>query len=403
MKNLLKKLDQFQQRHRSTAFAYGVVKKYGQDRGGNLAALITYYGFLSLFPLLLLFYTVSSYVLPHLPGSQAALTKSVVGEFPVIGPQLHSNVHQPLRGSPLAILFGVVTLAWGALGVSQILQQTMYDVWGVPSGKRPNFVSRVLRGTVLFLLLGLGIVGTTVVASVGSVLNWGPFGSLLAALPAALVNIGVFLLVFRLLSPPDAETRSLLPGAIIGGIGWQVLQSVGVNLVSHQLRHSSQVYGVFAVTLGLLSFLYLAAELTVYSAEINVVRARHLWPRSLLENSGTGEQPSPSAGAPDKAKAAPQPEERRRPPPDWPGPGPAPAWWGAGPAPTSSGTNRGAEVEPAPAWSGANRGAGAEPAPAPWATDRNAGAQEAAPGSPPASDGPRPPSGRRWQSARGIR
>jgi YihY family inner membrane protein len=383
MKHLLTKLDRFQQRHRFTAFAYGVIKKYGQDRGGNLAALITYYGFLSLFPLLLLFYTVSSYVLPHFPGSQGALTKSVIGEFPVIGPQLHSNVHQPLRGSPLAILFGVVTLAWGALGVSQILQQTLYDVWGVPSGDRPNFVSRVLRGAVLFLLLGLGIVGTTVVASVGSVLNWGPFGSLLAALPAALVNIGVFLAVFRLLSPPDSELRSLLPGAIVGGVGWQVLQSIGVNLVSHQLRHSSQVYGVFAVTLGLLSFLYLAAELTVYSAEINVVRARHLWPRSLLEKAGDQASPASAAGGPGQAEAAGATGRPGREPGGQKVPGAAgrPERGGGQTTPEPETTR-----PPAPAWAGSGDGAAAE-----------------GPSGPRPADGPRPPSGKRWQAARSIR
>ncbi len=296
MKQVVGKLDRFQQRHRATAFGYGVVKKYSQDQGSNLSALIAYYGFLSLFPLLLLFYTVSSYVLPHFPGAQRALTASVVGEFPVIGPQLHSNTAHPLHGSPIALLVGVASLAWGALGVSKILQQAMHEVWGVPRHARPKFATKVGKGLLLFVVLGVGIAATTAVAGVGSVLDWGPFGSVLAALPAALVNIAVFLVMFRLLSPPDVKSRTLLPGALFAGIGWQVLQTVGVNLVSHQLRHSSQVYGVFGVTLGLLSFLYLAAELTVYAAEINVVRSRHLWPRSLVAPPPDKEEPAVEPG-----------------------------------------------------------------------------------------------------------
>ncbi len=267
---------------------FGVVKKFGDDRGGSLAALIAYYGFLSLFPLLLLFYTVVAFVLPHYPGAQADLTKSVISQFPVIGPQLQQNTQHPLKGSGLALLVGVVALVWGSLGIAQILQFTMQEVWNIPGRDRPGYVTRLLRSLLLFLVLGLGIAATTAVSGLGTILDWGPAGSLLAALPALVVNIGLFLLVFRLLTSSEVSLRQLLPGAVLGGIGWQVLQTVGVNLVSHQLQHASQVYGVFGFTLALISFLALAATLTVYSAELNVVLAHHLWPRSLL-------QPSPPA------------------------------------------------------------------------------------------------------------
>ncbi|HEY2300254.1 MAG TPA: YhjD/YihY/BrkB family envelope integrity protein [Acidimicrobiales bacterium] len=283
----LERLDDLQQRTR-IAPLFGVVKKFGDDRGGSLAALITYYGFLSLFPLLLLFYTVVAFVLPHYPGAQADLTKSVISQFPVIGPQLQQNTQHPLKGSGLALIVGVVALVWGSLGVAQILQFTMQEVWNIPGRDRPGYVTRLLRSLLLFLVLGLGIATTTAVSGLGTILDWGPAGSLLAALPALVVNIGLFLLVFRLLTSSEVSLRQLVPGAVLGGIGWQVLQTVGVNLVSHQLQHASQVYGVFGFTLALISFLALAATLTVYSAELNVVLAHHLWPRSLL-------QPSPAA------------------------------------------------------------------------------------------------------------
>jgi uncharacterized BrkB/YihY/UPF0761 family membrane protein len=163
----------------------------------------------------------------------------------------------------------------------------MHDVWNVPEKDRPGFVPRLVRGLLLFAVLGFGIVASTVVTGLGAVFNWGPFGSVLSAVPAALVNIGLFFLIFRVLSPRDVPGRDLIPGAILGGLGWQVLQTVGINLMTHQLRHSSQVYGVFGFTLALLSFLSLAATLTVYAAELNVVRARHLWPRSLLPEAPT--------------------------------------------------------------------------------------------------------------------
>jgi inner membrane protein YhjD len=277
----VRRLDQVQQRHRLPAFVVGVVKKFGDDRGGALAALITYYGFLSLFPLLLVFYTVMAYVLSS--SSQRQLKTSVLSQFPVIGPQLLRNTDHPLHGSPLALIVGVLALLWGALGVSQILQHTFQEVWNVPGKSRPGFVTRLLRSVTLFGALGLGILATTAVSSMGTALDWGPLGSVLAALPALAVNVGLFMVMFRILSPPDVASRDLLPGVVFGSVGWQVLQTVGINLVSHQLKHTSQVYGVFGLVLAMLSFLYLAAQVTVYAAEINVVRARHLWPRSIVQ------------------------------------------------------------------------------------------------------------------------
>jgi len=278
----LERLDELQQGVKPLAIVFGVVKKFGDDRGGSLAALIAYYGFLSLFPLLLLFYTVLAFVLPHYPSAQADLTKSVIGQFPVIGAQLQQNTEHPLKGSAVALIVGIVTLLWGSLGIAQILQFTMQEVWNIPGKKRPGYFPRLLRSVLLFAVLGSGIAITTAVSGLGTVLNWGPLGSVLAALPAVVVNVGLFLAVFRLLTPTEVTWRQLLPGAVVGGIGWQILQTVGVNLVSHQLKHAGQVYGVFGFTLALISFLSLAGTLTVYAAELNVVLARHVWPRSLL-------------------------------------------------------------------------------------------------------------------------
>ncbi len=98
----------------------------------------------------------------------------------------------------------------------------------------------------------------------------------------AAFGAGMYLGAFRALTPKGVPTRSLLPGAITGGILWTVLQVLGTWLVHHFL-HSNSVYGVFATVLGLLAWIYLAVEITVYSAEINVVLARRLWPRSIVQ------------------------------------------------------------------------------------------------------------------------
>ena len=158
----------------------------------------------------------------------------------------------------------------------------MAEVWNVPGVDRPPFLTRLLRGFCLLGVLGVGLVATTLIASLSAFGGGLPVKAAGVALSVAL-NIGLFVLAFRVLTVADVPTRSLLPGAILGGICWSLLQVLGAYLVGHQLRHASQVYGYFASVLGLVSWLFLGAQLTLYAAEANVVWARRLWPRSIVQ------------------------------------------------------------------------------------------------------------------------
>jgi YihY family inner membrane protein len=260
-----------------------VVKKYGDDRGGQLAALLAYYGFLSLFPLLLVLVTVLGIV----AGSSSSLTHrvehSALAQFPVIGSHLASNIHSLHKNSALGLVIGILGLLWGSQGASQIGQFAMAQLWNIPGVDRPGFVDRLKRTSVLmavlvvFLVLGSGLAA---VASSGShsaiVRVGGEAGSLV-------VNCVLYLLAFRVLTPKLVKFKELLLGAFIGGFAWTVLQIGGTLLIDHQLRNSNQVYGTFAGVLGLISWIYLGAMITMYAAEANVVRARRLWPRSVVQ------------------------------------------------------------------------------------------------------------------------
>jgi YihY family inner membrane protein len=277
--DILTRLDDFQQNHRPVAFGFAVNKKYGDDRGGYLAALITYYGFLSIFPLLLAFFTVVAYTLsPH--SHTVTVLSNHLGSYPIIGPSIASLSHSSLHGSVVALVVGVLGLIWGAQGLAQTLQHSMYEVWNVPGRERPGFLPRLIKGLEWYATFGIGFVASTFVNSLGSVLNWGPAGPYLAALPALVINIALFIVSFRVLSPKAVTVRQLAPGAVFAGFIWTVLTTVGINLL-RQMSHANALYGSFAATLGLLAFLYLAARLALYAAEANVVAAKHLWPRSL--------------------------------------------------------------------------------------------------------------------------
>jgi len=275
-------MNRYQRRHRSTAFAFGVVKKFGDDRGGALAALLTYYGFLSLFPLLLLLVTGLGFVVGNDPALQRRLLHSALAEFPIIGAQIQQNIHA-LRANGFGLAIGIVGVIWGGLGVTQAGQHAMQEVWNVPGVQRPNFWTRLGRGLRVLVILGLGVGGTSVLTGLGSQASHATVTRVaLLAAPAPL-NVGLFLAGYRTLTGPQVSLGDQLPGAVGAGIAWTALQALGGYLVAHQLRHASQVYGFFGVVLGVVSWLYLLAQITIYAAEANAVRVQHLWPRSIVQ------------------------------------------------------------------------------------------------------------------------
>jgi uncharacterized BrkB/YihY/UPF0761 family membrane protein len=219
-------------------------------------------------------------------GRNAELENTVVhsalAQFPIIGDQIQKNIHS-LRASGLALAIALVGLGWGGIGVTQAAQHAMNEVWNVPGVVRPGFVSRLGRGVLFLFALGLGVLATSFLSGLGQLGHRGAGFRILALLASGAVNVGLFVIAFRVLTSKTIPTRDILPGAIAAGLAWQVLQTVGGYLVAHQLRNASQVYGFFAVVLGLLGWLSLGAQMTLYCAEFNVVRARRLWPRSLLQ------------------------------------------------------------------------------------------------------------------------
>jgi YihY family inner membrane protein len=283
MKRVIQAADELQQRHAWLAVPVAVWKKFGDDQAGDLAALIAYYAFASIFPLLLVLFSVLDIVLKDHPALQRQLVNSALAQYPVIGSQLRTNIHS-MHGSPLALAIGLLGTFLGARSVAFAMQNALNAVWEIPIARRPGFPWSWLRSFGLILVIGLGLIGTTILsgmaAGAGQVLS-GPGATVAAVAVSLVLNIGLFWLAFRLGTASEIRWRQLWLGAVIGGIIWQVLQYVGSYFVSHQLAHASPEYGTFAIVLGLIAWLYLEAELTLYAVQINVVCTYRLWPRSI--------------------------------------------------------------------------------------------------------------------------
>jgi membrane protein len=270
--------DRFQQRHRWLGFPLAVLQKYADDQGGYLAATITYYAFFAIFPLLLVLTTVLGLVLRGHRDLYQSIVDSALGQFPVIGPELSSG---SLHGSTLALGLGIAAALWAGMGVFLASQNAMNHLWGgsvqaparppafAPS-RAPSAPARRRRACDP-ILAGLATVG----AGFGIARKGG------SVVLSTALNIGLFWVGFRVLTAREVSWRQLPGGAISAGLLYEALQTLGGYYFGHVVKDAGNVYGTFALVIGLLSWIYLGAHITLLAAEGNVVATRRLWPRSF--------------------------------------------------------------------------------------------------------------------------
>jgi membrane protein len=275
----VKRFDSYQQKHPLLAIPLAVVKKFGNDGAGNLAALVAYYAFFSLFPLLLVFVTILGYVLhghqSEINSIEASVSKNFAG--------LNSIVKfKALHGHVLPLVIGLVTSLWAGLGVTGAAQNALDTIWAVPRKDRPNFIKSKLRGIGMLVAIGLLFVIATGASGLVTGGLGGPVTLVLGIIVSFLANVVLFLVSFRLMTSTTVPTRHLWRGIVVAAVFWTILQSIGGAYIGHATKHMSPAYATVGLVIGLLIWLHLGAQMTLYAAEINVVLERHLWPRSLI-------------------------------------------------------------------------------------------------------------------------
>jgi membrane protein len=258
-----------------------VIKKFGDDGADRLGVQIAYWGFFSIFALLLVFTSVLGFVFDSNPDLQRQLLDSSLERMPVIGPQISGDIGS-LSGSGVALAVGVVGALWTGLGVTLAIGMALDRIWAVPAVARPGFVNSRLRGLLVLLSVGAVnvlatvVVGLVTAGGVGTIVT-----QLLSFVASAVIDLVLFAASFRLLTAAQLTTREVLPGSLLAAGFWLGLQALGGAFVTQVLAGSSQTYGGFAAVIGLLSWLLIASELILIAAELNVVLAHGLWPRAL--------------------------------------------------------------------------------------------------------------------------
>lgn len=280
-------IDAWQRRHKYPAFLHAVIKKYGDDQAGYQAALVTYYGFLSLFPLLLVLTTVAGIIGHSYPEFGAELIKSVSSYFPVFGQALNDSVRSLGKNGP-ALIIGLLFALYGARGIADAFRNAVNHIWHVPVAKRSGFPRSLIRSFSIVVGGGGGFILAAVLAGWAANAGRGWSSAVVSVLVNLIILYAVFMLIFRLSLPLGVTREKFRVSAIICAVGIAVLQMVGVIILRTQADHLSSTYSaLFATTLGLLAWIYLQIQVVMYATEVATVRNGQLWPRSLTGSNPT--------------------------------------------------------------------------------------------------------------------
>lgn len=306
----VKSIDNFQQRHNPTAFIYGVIKKYGDDQASYQCALITYYGFLSLFPLLLVLTSVLQIVLKNHESLHHKIVDGLIQYFPVVGNEIESSLHSPHK-SGVALVIGLLFILYGARGGTDAFRNAMDRLWQIPKSEQPGFPASIFISLKIIFFGAFGLIIATVLSSLATSLGRAVEFRILAILISTVVLYGLFLMLFNwATSSKRISYHDYAVGAFLAAVGIQILQLAGGFIITHELKNLSSLYGTFALVLGILFWIYLQIQVVMYSVEVDTVRKLKLWPRSITQNPMTPQDKKAYEMYPQKERFHPDPPEK---------------------------------------------------------------------------------------------
>lgn len=274
------RLDLLQQRIPPIAFAVSVWLRYREDRNYEYAALLSYYGFFSLFPLLLVLVTILGWLLRDNQELLDRILATAFTQIPVIGSELARDV-TALEGNGITLVIAILVTLWAGLGVVKVAQDAFNNMWGLSIMRRPGFFPKLLRSLGSLVVIGGGFILATIVSGISLASDLPGLSALLGAIAVVTVNSLVVLVTFKVLTASAVSFRQLLAGAAIGGLGLWILQLVGTFYINGVVLGAGAVYGSFATVVGLLVWMALVARVLLLAAEVNVVKERRLWPRAF--------------------------------------------------------------------------------------------------------------------------
>jgi membrane protein len=281
-------------KHAVIDVAVGTVHGFQRHQTARNAAVLTYFGFLSIFPLFMVATSVLGFILQGNERLQDEILDTAAAQIPVLGSQIEEQAGQ-LEGSVITVVIGLLITLWAATRAFAGLQNAFDDVWEIPLTERDNLAVRRGKGVVGIIVIGSGLIVTTGLSSIVSSVDL-PFGGrALLALGTAVINGSVLWVMLRFLTAATVSWREAWPGAVFGGIGFTTLQVLGTFIVTRFLASAGDTAGVFAGVFALMAWINLHAMISLIAAEMNAAISRRsgrlddtrLWLTSEFEPPAT--------------------------------------------------------------------------------------------------------------------
>lgn len=273
------RLDQAQRQRPAAAVTVATFKKFQEDRSTRMASMIAFWAFFSIFPLFLLLVSVLGFVLPG--STKSNVLHHVAAMFPLLDP----NTVGHLSGSWWSVILGGATALWSGTAVVRSTEFAFNSVWEIPMNERPKMVEQLLRAFKALAIIGVGLVVSTVISGFitgqSNGVNLGPAARIGGYVIAIVLDVGLFMVAFKMLTDREISFRDVLPGAVLSGVAFWVLEQVSSFIISNRLQHAQSTYGHFATVITILWWFYLQAVITLLGAQLNVVLHHRLHPRSL--------------------------------------------------------------------------------------------------------------------------
>lgn len=283
--SLKERIDGSLQRRPVAAVAIATIKKYSEDQSSNLASMVAFWAFFSIFPLFLVGVTLLGFLLP------TSERVNVLGNVAKLFPILNQTSVAGLSGSWWALIFGAVSALWSGLAVVKSVQVAFNSAWEIPRKERPGLVEKVWRSLAGLGAIGGGLVAATIVSSFvtgdQSAVDLAWWDRLAGYVIAFVLDVGLFLLAFRILTSRKVTFRDVRAGALLAGSVFWILQQVSSLIISRELSKTQGTYGHFATVITMLWWFYLQAQVTLLAAQLNVVLKERLYPRSLFGGPST--------------------------------------------------------------------------------------------------------------------
>ncbi|GAA2135826.1 inner membrane protein YhjD [Nocardioides koreensis] len=251
---------------------------YGAVKASQQAGAVTYFAFLSIFPILALSFFVVGWIARVYPGAKADLRHAINGLLPhLVGPDDGQIKIQDIQSAAAAVgLIGLATLVYSGLGWLSAMRDALIVVFELPSREQPSFVLGKLRDLLTLTLIGFVLLVSVAVAGlVGGfsqeLLTWAELDSQLGWLVQVLTlllgfaaNVVLFFSMFVLLAEPHTPRRSLWSGAMLGAVAFEVLKQLSNRLFA--ATQGSPAFQAFGIALILLVWINYFSRVVLYAA-----------------------------------------------------------------------------------------------------------------------------------------